>query len=242
MSVIGHFPGFQGATSLPLRLLEILPTHERAFVRVIDVKQLPECPRYGTLSYCWGTVPFHMTKTHNLAASRAHINLSSLPQTFQDAILLFSELGFQYLWVDALCIIQDDLRDWAQEAAKMADIYARSSLNIAATGAEDVRGGLYHTRRPLDVLSCHIPPNWEWLPREGLVTIYPLELSDLSGTASLRRRGWAIQERFLAPRTVHLAPSKSTGSVGQGWRLRPDLMDLLCGDIVLGWRAFRSRR
>ena len=198
-------PWTSGVTSLPLRLVEIVSTQEIAFVRLVDVEQLPECPRYGTLSYCWGKVPFHRTKTQNLAASRVHISLSSLPQTFQDAILLLSELGFEYLWVDALCIIQDDLHDWAQEAAKMSDIYARSSLNIAATGAEDVHGGLYHTRRPLDVLSCHIVPTWEWLPREGPVTIYPLELSDFSGTAPLHRRGWAIQERYLAPRTVHFA-------------------------------------
>ena len=60
-----------------------------------------------------------------------------IPKTFQDAIIVTHFLGFQYLWIDSLCIIQDDLNDWAEESAKMSTIYADATLTIAASAAPD---------------------------------------------------------------------------------------------------------
>ena len=66
-----------------------------------------------------------------------------LPRTFQDAVALLSELDIEYLWVDALCIIQDDQADWRHEATKMASIYSHAYLTIAATSSPNSNGDLF---------------------------------------------------------------------------------------------------
>lgn len=66
-----------------------------------------------------------------------NIFLSDLPPLFQDAIIITRQLGLRYLWIDSLCIIQDSLRDWETEAAKMASIYQNSYVTISATDASN---------------------------------------------------------------------------------------------------------
>lgn len=51
------------------------------------------------------------------------ILLSSFPQTLRDAITITKSLGFRYLWIDALCILQDSKGDWEKEAAVMGKVY-----------------------------------------------------------------------------------------------------------------------
>jgi hypothetical protein len=85
---------------------------------------------------------------------------SSLPLTFQHAINLTRRLGYRYLWIDALCIIQDDRLEWREEAAKMVDVYFNSDLNIAASDSKDSRGGIFRRRNPLATTPCMIPIAW----------------------------------------------------------------------------------
>ena len=73
---------------------------------------------------------------------------AQLPATFQDAIVVASELGLEYIWIDSLCIIQDDDDNWEDQASKMATVYAGSFLTIAATGSPDGNGGCF-TRTPV---------------------------------------------------------------------------------------------
>ncbi|TEY59699.1 hypothetical protein BOTCAL_0188g00150 [Botryotinia calthae] len=75
-----------------------------------------------------------------------YATLSHLDQTFQDAIKLALRFGFHYLWIDSLCIIQDDGDDWLKESALMASVYGGSSLNISATGARNGNDGLFFER------------------------------------------------------------------------------------------------
>lgn len=56
----------------------------------------------------------------------------------------------RYLWIDSLCIIQDDKADWEIESAKMADVYMYSQLNLAATHSSSGRGGCFAERWSLD--------------------------------------------------------------------------------------------
>jgi hypothetical protein len=71
-----------------------------------------------------------------------------LTKTFQDAIAIARSLGIAYLWIDSLCIIQDDAEDWDKESRRMCDVYGGSSLNIAATAAPDGSYGCYRERDP----------------------------------------------------------------------------------------------
>jgi hypothetical protein len=72
----------------------------------------------------------------------------SLPQTFKDAIHICRKLGIYRLWIDALCIIQDDLKDWEIESAKMASIYAGASLTSLPPISLWITGHLSEVFRP----------------------------------------------------------------------------------------------
>lgn len=74
------------------------------------------------------------------------IQYSELSKTVQDAMNFTRQLGFQYIWVDYLCILQDSPTDWAQEAATMKQVYSHSSCTLAATAASDGSEGLFFQR------------------------------------------------------------------------------------------------
>jgi Heterokaryon incompatibility protein (HET) len=78
---------------------------------------------YTTLSHCWGGQGFVKLLSSNINDLRRQILLSSLPATFRDAILITQSLGFQYIWINSLCIIQDSIEDWTIEAGKMGEVY-----------------------------------------------------------------------------------------------------------------------
>lgn len=97
--------------------------------RVIDVTREGQEPRlhltnsrkgeWVTLSHCCGKERYLATLTTNID----RILLSDLPPNFQDAIMITKELGYQYLWIDSLCIIQDSPEDWRAESVKMGSVY-----------------------------------------------------------------------------------------------------------------------
>jgi len=84
----------------------------------------------------------------SIVRNRAQIDWLSLPKTFQEAILVVLSLGLEYIWIDSLCIIQDDAKDWHRQAAKMMDIYSRAFLTIAATKSTSIDGGLFSLISP----------------------------------------------------------------------------------------------
>jgi hypothetical protein len=121
---------------LPTRVLEI-----SSKVRLLEPKNVRA--RYITLSHRWGN-PLAMLRTtkNTLQTFCEEIPWSFLPQTFCDAIEITKGLDFQYLWIDSLCIIQDDPVDWQSESARMSDVYSFSHLNLAATQVADPNKGL----------------------------------------------------------------------------------------------------
>ena len=87
---------------------------------------------YIALSHCWGKAPIVRTTKDTLSRRRQGIDTSLLPPAFQDAILIARRLEVRYLWIDSLCIIQDDELDWQTESAKMSTIYQNALLTISA--------------------------------------------------------------------------------------------------------------
>jgi hypothetical protein len=94
-----------------------------------------------TLSYRWPK-EFVIKLTKANEASRQQITFVDLPRTIQDTILLVNGLGCEYLWVDALCIIQHLEADWLQESARMCDYYSYSVLSISANTTDSDSGSL----------------------------------------------------------------------------------------------------
>ncbi|CAN9358846.1 unnamed protein product [Alternaria alternata] len=152
--------------------------------------------RYVVLSHCWGSKgPTKLTNAL-LAQFQEAIKLELLPKSFRDAIEITRRLHFRYLWIDALCIIQDNGEDWAQESGKMASYYGLSALMISATAAEDSSKGILNARNVL----CSPMMGKEQsycLCEKGLQSD-----GEINGSV-LATRGWAAQERILAPRILH---------------------------------------
>ncbi len=189
---------------LPLRLLDLAPALHADFIRLESSDPLPSDTIYVTLSHCWGGHCKTTLTRSSLAAFQAGISISTLPKTFQDAVLLTRNLGIRYLWIDALCIIQDSNQEWSHEASLMGDIYANSSFTISATNSPDSEGGLYYSRSPLSVWPCRITPTWDCYPVDELVVSIPGWVGE-TAMEPLSSRGWAFQEWLLSKRTIHLS-------------------------------------
>lgn len=130
-----------------------------------------------------------------------------LSKTFQDAIFLARNLGYQYLWINSLCIIQDDANDWRHESSLMASVYGGTALNLAASHARDGSMGCFVDRSPSDVAPCHVPLKGPGLP--GTVVCVPSNFYTRGILDTpLGHRAWAFQERLLAPRTLSLSTSQ----------------------------------
>ncbi|ROW16525.1 hypothetical protein VPNG_02833 [Cytospora leucostoma] len=152
--------------------------------------------KFAALSYCWGEYPGLRLLSSNYRDLTIDVPFDQVSPTIQDSVLVTIELGIQYLWVDALCIIQDSPGDWNREAPKMYDVYQGCSVTPSASGASDSGDGLFALRDPLR----HNPivtDDWE-------VTL--IKFSTPSPTFSfpwrLETRGWAQQEQLLSARNI----------------------------------------
>jgi hypothetical protein len=160
-----------------------------------------------TLSHCWGQNKIKRLLEENLDQMKKTIRVAELPKTFQDAIAVTRKLGIQYLWIDSLCIIQDNQEDWARESSIMGLIYKNGYCNIAAAAASDGTQGCFQQRDPLLAQPCRVTLDRE-LKRFGLKTgLYNLVPHTLweqgLSKAPLLKRGWVVQERVLARRVLH---------------------------------------
>lgn len=97
---------------------ECIPSSVSAPKRLLDIGEARDCPihvtqgggeKYVALSHCWGKGRRCITTKANLKDRMDCITWDQIPKTFQDAITLTRQLGIRYLWIDSLCIIQDDL-------------------------------------------------------------------------------------------------------------------------------------
>jgi hypothetical protein len=104
-----------------------------------------ECVPYICLSHCWGDIQPLKTLLSTVENYRNAIESKSLLRTFRHAVSITRSLGIRYLWIDAICIIQDSEEDWAAEASKMASIYRNSYLTIAATWAPSSAHGCFNS-------------------------------------------------------------------------------------------------
>ncbi|KAK5686529.1 hypothetical protein LTS10_002649 [Elasticomyces elasticus] len=135
--------------------------------------------KYVALSYCWGNSGNLRTLSNNIESHKQGIDRSKIPRTIQDATRLTRRLGVRYLWVDALCIVQNDPDDWTTEAARMANVYEGAHLVIAATSSPDVNQGFLHWDRPH--LRCTKPMCETLRGRRSLSTEWLVMLMDYAG-------------------------------------------------------------
>ncbi|KAL7622708.1 hypothetical protein AAE478_006386 [Parahypoxylon ruwenzoriense] len=175
---------------LPTRVVDL---GEREATHVCLYETKGEKAPYAALSHCWGGVIPAITTESNRTARTDTINFHDLPQNFQDAIRVTRALGVRYLWIDALCIIQDSKADWLREAGRMGSLYAGASVVISALDSPaSTAGFLIPDRVPVAILNDEF----------AIQKVFP-ELYDYLSQCPLVRRGWCMQERLLAPRILH---------------------------------------
>lgn len=227
-------PNLPVSCSPPGRLIDVFPdgvtSHwsERSPVRLVSSDSWSDTrnPRYVALSHCWGrslTDEFK-TMSASLQSRLRGIHHSSLTPSFRDAVTITRSLGIRYVWIDALCIIQDSEADWVAESAKMAAIYGDSYLTIAADSSPDSFGGILIKRTIPKSMNnnCHFEEISSVLStgEQSSLLIYrpslTLESPDALRGSVLSTRGWTFQENILAPRTIHFTTTQMVWEDRQG--------------------------
>ena len=184
--------------NLPPRVLDIGPPWSNDYISLIETNGAKF--HYVALTYSWGKVEVYKTTANNIQAHKLGISTRRMNRTFTDAIDIARRLGFRYLWIDALCILQGSDDDWNRHTHIMNDISANSTLisehkhltfvKMPYLTREGTPGGNYYLR---------------W-PAEHIVS--------QAVDGELSKRGWCLQERILSRRLLHM------GSMEMEWECR----------------------
>ncbi|KAB5549733.1 heterokaryon incompatibility protein-domain-containing protein, partial [Coniochaeta sp. 2T2.1] len=169
--------------TLPTRVIHV---GESAETVSLYISQPGEQGTYTALSHCWGGQTPLATTQATLGDRQKSIHFDKKSRTFAEAVEVTRALGFKYLWIDSLCIIQDDVADWTAEAAKMSQVYSNAALTLSADGAADTSQGLFGGSGA----------------RTSAHNTQVIGTTDPSGSP-LSTRAWVLQERILSPRMVH---------------------------------------
>jgi hypothetical protein len=200
-----------GEAYMPTRVLDIgtvddsaLTSSLRASIRLVDSVDLKCERKYACLSHRWNTSG-QTIKTERATYDKhktSGIPFQDLDLAYQDTVHIMRRLRVQYLWIDSLCIVQDDPEDWETESQQMSMVYNRAVFTLARHC--DSQTSLKRAvSRQILVSDAHSLPAVYARPRlehfcgeqdEGRVYDSPL----LS-------RGWVYQERILSPRIVHFS-------------------------------------
>ncbi|KAM0430119.1 hypothetical protein ACHAPT_006125 [Fusarium lateritium] len=210
----------------------LLPT------RVIDVRgpslhvsSPGQRDEYVALSHCWGTGKQFKTEISSLVNRQQGIDLVDMPMTFQDAIRITRHLGFRYVWIDSLCIIQDSKDDWLREASEMGRYYRGASLTVFALDSAGDDQGCFNGRDG-SAKAPHRTPMFDRLvdfmtSNTGSVSFiqrignhkdcfmmdderHGFENYRKIGSlmSPLNRRGWTLQEWILSTRSLVFTASE----------------------------------
>ncbi|KAF5551347.1 hypothetical protein FMEXI_3465 [Fusarium mexicanum] len=184
----------------PTRLLEIIDSKRLRLVETCTRSTGP----YVSLSHCWGNQKMMTLKANNLAQLCDVIQVADLPKKYQEAISWSSLLGIHFIWIDSLCIIQDDKDDWEHEAVNMKKVYGSSLLNICSAAASDSNGVSFRGRDPSIMECLSLTSSWDGETDIDLKLEYDVLWEDITDSP-LRKRAWVFQEWYLSPRSLILS-------------------------------------
>lgn len=184
---------------LPSRVIDVGTRYPVRSVRLHWADE-GERARYACLTYCWGGPQPLSTRRANAQDFTDGILVSKLPNTLQDAITTTFKLGLRYIWIDCLCIIQDDEEDVSREIGAMSRIYSEASVTFSAAGANTVYGGFLgrvkHSQKPSLKVTVKSQGN-------GIGTLYMERPKDYAvEDEPINLRAWSLQEHVLSQRIL----------------------------------------
>ncbi|ETS80814.1 hypothetical protein PFICI_08343 [Pestalotiopsis fici W106-1] len=196
---------------LPTRVIQI---NDDRTIQLVETNGQPG--RYVALSYCWGPDPSNhsptITANFRARCQPGGLLLNELPSAIKDAISVTEEIGIRFIWVDALCIVQDDLQDKEKELGVMNQYYKRAYLTIAASTPDCNSGFLRqmgrcetHTDFPLP--RDLVPLDVFCLERDrdsgGSAKVYVREENPYQlALEPINERAWTLQESLLSSRVL----------------------------------------
>ncbi|KAI0414845.1 heterokaryon incompatibility protein-domain-containing protein [Xylaria grammica] len=183
---------------MPTRVID-LGDGESAPARLVLTRGRLRQP-YVALIHRWGDFNGVMTTTKSLRDFETRLPIEKLPRAFQDIFLLLKRLGLRYVWVDIICIVQDDDAEWTREAAAFGTIFDNAYLTVAASSTLDASSGTslanpqysnYHPIHP---------------SRSGglYVSAYKLFSFDELESLPLYSRAWIMQEVLFSNKILHI--------------------------------------
>ena len=194
----------------PKRLLDVQAETDENIVKLIYVEEHGVCGKYLSLSHCWGDGDFLQLKGDTEAALLSGINIDQVPQTFQDAICICRAMKVRYIWIDSLCIRQDDTADWLEESEAMGEIYSSAHCNISADACDSSTESMFR-ERDLKILQRNIVEilSPSVLAKPGKYLLLPAQYHEqILKEAPANTRAWVLQERLLARRVLHFTKNE----------------------------------
>jgi hypothetical protein len=202
--------------SIPTRLIDV-GTLMSPKLRLVDTREdAISHTDYIALSHPWGDTkkyPPFCTLRSNIDALKQFISYDDLPATFKDAVYCTRKLNIPYLWIDSICIIQGDGGDFNSESKRMEDVFSGAYCVLAASRATSQRDGFLGPRPTRSYVTFH---------RGGEKPFYVSKTIDNFNKdvieGSLNKRGWVLQERALARRTIYFTENQTYFECGDGIR------------------------
>lgn len=193
----------------PIRLVQVdIPGGDH--IQLVQTSDVRHPVKYIALSYCWGGDQLGKTLRSNISRRCRSFSLFGQAKAVRDAVLVTRSLGLSYLWIDSLCIVQDDEKDFATELSRMAGIYEAAVLTLSAAKSRTSAEGFLTCRSQItksNTCGYRCP--------DGQVGL--IQLQDPKNPVYLEpihRRCWTLQEHLLSLRVLVF------GDTGLRWRCR----------------------
>ncbi|KAH8651520.1 heterokaryon incompatibility protein-domain-containing protein, partial [Tricladium varicosporioides] len=206
-----HLTCRDNSNFIPSRVIDVGPLDGSREPRLYLTSEKDRCMPYLTLSYCWGEQTEQNTNlvTTNITFNERQISIpmDDLPLCCKDAVKITRKLGFRFIWIDAICIIQEQetKEDWIKESGQMAQIYANSILTISAGSSDRCNDSILQPRYESDV-GLQIQVKGNILNETIGIREFPAALGQALWKTEIYKRGWTMQERTLSNRILHFTP------------------------------------
>ncbi|KIW29468.1 uncharacterized protein PV07_05282 [Cladophialophora immunda] len=190
--------------SLPKRLLYLGKPSGTAFPsRLVETKDIEERPvRYVALSHSWSSLSEAekrsiKTTADNKTLRAQAVDISAFPGNYQAVMVMCRSFGYEYFWMDSICILQDDDKEWQDESVRMKHVYGAAVLTFALNTSQAIFDMVRSNKGALD---------WGDITDEYARSMFKIDLhaKRIFESGILGSRAWCFQERHLSPRLLHI--------------------------------------